>query len=136
MKYIAVFAVFLGLVPSLQSQSVDKAEIKVTTEALADHYQLTEAQQEEAYKIAERRLRNQAEIAHLQSSDHKLYLQKKNGIREGEIISLCRLLNEDQLPILQAEMVERRKKESALIKEMKSQGATREEIQLAVWDME
>jgi hypothetical protein len=33
-------------------------------------------------------------------------------------------------------MVERRKKESALIKQMKAQGATREEIQLAVWEME
>lgn len=136
MRYIVVFVLFLGLSAHLQAQSVDSGQVKAEAEALIDTYQLTEAQEAEAYTIAERRLRNQAEIAHLQSSDRTLYLQKKNGIREGEIVSLRRLLNEDQLPVLQAEIVERRKRASDLIREMKSQGATREAIQLAVWDME
>ena len=136
MKYIVVIALLLGASIHLQAQAVDKAQVNVAAEALIATYQLTEAQEAGAYTIAERRLRNQSEIAHLASSDQKLYLQKKNAIREGEIVSLERLLNQEQLPILREQMIERRKKESELIKKMKAQGATREEIQLAVWEME
>jgi len=136
MRYIAVFALLLGASLHLQAQAVDMVRADAVAESLIDTYQLTEGQEAEAHIIAERRLRNQAEIAHLQSSDRKRFLQKKNAIREGEIISLKRLLNEEQLPILRTQIVERRKKESDLIQNMKAQGATREEIQLAIWDME
>ncbi|MEQ8706029.1 MAG: hypothetical protein RIC19_19015 [Phaeodactylibacter sp.] len=136
MRYIVVFALFLGASIHLQAQAVDKAQVNAAAEALIDTYQLTEAQETEAYTIAERRLRNKAEIAYLESSDPKLYLQKKNAIREGEIVSLRRLLNQEQLPILRAQITERRKQESGLIQQMKAQGATREEIQLAIWEME
>lgn len=136
MKYIVVIALLLGASIHLQAQAVDKAQVNAAAEDLIATYQLTGAQESGAYTIAERRLRNQEEIAHLASSDQKLYLQKKNAIREGEIISLKRLLNQEQLPVLREQMVERRKKESELIKQMKARGATREEIQLAVWEME
>jgi hypothetical protein len=136
MRYFFVFALLLGASFHLQAQTVDNAQVNAEAEALIKTYQLTESQEAEAYTIAERRLRNQSEIAHLQSSDNKLYLQKKNGIREGEIVSLRRLMNEAQMPVLRAQIVDRRKKESDLIQKMKAQGATREEIQLAIWDME
>ena len=136
MRYTVVFALLLGVSFQLQAQSIDKSRVDAVAETLISTYQLTEAQEKEAYTIAERRLRNQSEIAHLESSDTKLFLQKKNGIRQGEIVSLKRLLNEYQMPILRAKIVDRRKKESDLIQQMKSQGATREEIQLAVWRME
>lgn len=136
MRYFFVFALLLGASFHLQAQTVDQAKVDAEAEALIKTYQLTESQEAEAYTIAERRLRNQAEIAHLKSSDNKLYLQKKNGIREGEIVSLRRLLNEAQLPVLRAQIIDRRKKKSDLIQKMKAQGATREEIQLAIWDME
>lgn len=136
MRYFFVFALLLGASFHLQAQTVDQAKVDAEAEALIKTYQLTESQEAEAYTIAERRLRNQAEIAHLKSSDNKLYSQKKNGIREGEIVSLRRLLNEAQLPVLRAQIIDRRKKKSDLIQKMKAQGATREEIQLAIWDME
>lgn len=136
MRYTVVIALLLGASIHLQAQAADKAQVNAVAEDLIATYQLTEAQEAEAYTIAERRLRNQSEIAHLASSDPKLYLQKKNAIREGEMISLKRLLNQEQLPILKEQMVERRKKESELIRQMKARGATREEIQLAVWEME
>jgi hypothetical protein len=136
MKYFIVIALLLSASFQLQAQTADKAQLDAAAQDLIGTYQLTEAQEAEAFVIAERRLRNQAEIAHLASADPKLYLQKKNAIRQGELVSIERLLNKDQLPILRQQMIERRKKESNLIQKMKAQGATREEIQLAVWEME
>ena len=84
MRYIVVFVLFLGLSAHLQSQSVDSGQVKAEAEALIDTYQLTEAQEAEAYTIAERRLRNQAEIAHLQSSDHTYTCKRKTAYGKGK----------------------------------------------------
>lgn len=120
----------------VQAQAADRSEVQATADAFAERYQLDADQAEKAYKIAERLHRNQAEIAPLQASNRSLYLQKKNAIREGTTASIRYLLTESQMPLLNAELIERRKQESKLIDRLKAEGASREEIQLALWDMD
>ncbi len=106
------------------------------TEEQAGLFQLSSQQVEEMYEIQERRFRNLESIEPLRSQDMPLYLQKKNSIREMTQASIQRMLNEQQLLVFRNQTVERRKRESALIQRMKEEGAGREEIQYAIWDME
>lgn len=88
------------------------------------------------YVIQQRRLRNLASIESLREVDYSLYLQKKNSAREGMMASIQRMLDEQQMEAFNRQLAERRKKESALIQELKQEGASREEIQLAIWQLE
>lgn len=136
MRYFFAIAL-LGLsVFQTQAQTIDPAKVQTEAEALIQTYQLTAEQESEAYTIAERRLRNLSEIAHLENQNRELFLQKKDAIRKGTLVSLKRLLTEAQRPILQEQIVERRKRESDLIQRMKAQGADRKAIQLAVWALD
>jgi len=117
-------------------QSISKATITAATDAAAEIYQLNEKQVPKMQQIQERRLKNLSEIEPLRSTNYELYLQKKNAVRLGTQASIKRLLNEAQMPILKEQMLERRKRESKLIQDMKMEGASREEMQLAIWELE
>ena len=88
------------------------------------------------YVIQERRFRNLASIESLRQTDYNFYLQKKNSIREGMMASVQRLLRANQMEPFNQALISRRQQESALKQKLKQEGATREEIQIAIWELE
>lgn len=129
---LCFLAFFMAL--GLSAQQNDAA-LKAAQEAIA-LYQLDEKQAEEMHVIQERRFRNLESIEVLRQSDYPLFLQKKNSIREGMMASTRRLLTDTQMEIFNRQLLERRKKESALKEKLKEEGAGREEIQIAIWELE
>lgn len=120
---------------SAMAQSHENLAQQATDEQVA-LYQLSGQQVEEMYEIQERRFRNLESIEPLRESNRPLFLQKKSSIRELTQASTQRILNEQQLVVFKGQLLERRKKESALIERMKADGASKEEIQYALWDMD
>ena len=135
MKQSILCFFFMALAAGLSAQS-DQAEVRQATDAAVSTYQLDEEQAEEMYAIQERRFRNLASIEALRQADYNLFLQKKNSIREGTMASIRRLLREDQMEAFKEQLISRRQKEAALAQQLKTEGATREEIQLAIWQLE
>lgn len=125
----------MALAAGLSAQS-NQAEVRQATDAAVSAYQLDEEQAEAMYAIQERRFRNLASIEALRQADYNLFLQKKNSIREGTMASIRRLLREDQMEAFKEQLISRRQKEAALAQQLKTEGATREEIQLAIWQLE
>ena len=135
MKQSILCFLFLALAAALPAQS-DKAEVRQATDAAVSMYQLDDKQAEEMYVIQERRFRNLASIEALRQTDYKFYLQKKNSIREGMMASVQRLLRANQMEPFNQALISRRQQESALKQKLKQEGATREEIQIAIWELE
>ena len=135
MKKLILCFLFLSMAWALPAQQDEDAARKATDEATA-LYQLDEKQAEEMYEIQKRRFRNLASIEELRQSDYPFFLQKKNSIREGLMASTQRLLTETQMEIFNQQLASRRKKEAAVKEEMKQEGATKEEIQIAIWKIE
>ena len=120
----------------LAQNSANEKAIQEETAALVALYKLDEAQAEKMLVIQQRRFRNLAEIETLKSKDEVMYLQKMKSIRKGTEASIKRMLNTEQLSILNTQIAERRKLESDLVKEMRLKGASKEEIQLALLGLE
>lgn len=114
-----------------QSQTNEKTA-QEATEAMTSLYSLDETQVEQMMVIQQRRFRNLAEIESLKNTDEKLYRIKMRSIRKGTESSIKRILKPEQMPTFNAQVAERRKKESELVKEMKLKGASKEEIQTAL----
>ncbi|MCB0587451.1 MAG: hypothetical protein KDD06_19310 [Phaeodactylibacter sp.] len=135
MKKLTLCFFFLALASGLLAQNTEQEVRKATGEAVA-LYQLDERQAEEMQVIQERRFRNLASIEELRQSDYNLYLQKKNSVREGMMASIKRLLKEEQMEVFHQQLVDRRKKEAAVKEQLKQEGASRQEIQIAIWELE
>ncbi len=131
MKKILFSLGFIFLSTLMMAQSSDRAAlVDQAVKKAGIIYHLNAAQKAEMKVIAARELRNLDEIESLKTTDAKKYLIKKKGIMLASEGSLKRLLVGDQLKILNDQKVARRKKESALIKEMKVAGLTKEEMEL------
>ena len=135
MKKLTLCFFFLALALGLSAQQAEAEARKAADEAIA-LYQLDETQAAEMYVIQERRFRNLASIEALRQTDYKFYLQKKNSIREGMMASVQRLLRANQMEPFNQALISRRQQESALKQKLKQEGATREEIQIAIWELE
>ena len=135
MKKLTLCFFFLALALGLSAQTGD-AEARKAADAAIALYQLDETQAAEMYVIQERRFRNLASIEALRQTDYKFYLQKKNSIREGMMASVQRLLRANQMEPFNQALISRRQQESALKQKLKQEGATREEIQIAIWELE
>lgn len=127
--------ILLAVGISAQSQTNEKTA-QSATEAMTSLYSLDETQVAEMLVIQQRRFRNLAEIESLKNTDEKLYHIKMRSIRKGTEASIKRILKPEQMPTFNAQVAERRKKESELVKEMKLKGASKEEIQTALLGME
>lgn len=137
MKSTLIFLFAILTFGTLQAQDkAAPAALETAVDEMVQQYRLTETQRAEAIVIQKRRLRNLAEITTLKDTDYKRYLQKKDFIREATLASTKRLLTPEQMPLLNQQMTDRRKRESALIEKMKTQGASKEEIQIAIWELE
>lgn len=111
---------------------MDNAAIDQATAELVSLYQLNEKQTITMKTIQERKARNLGEIAVLEQSNPTLYKKKWLAVQEGTEASIRRLLTEEQTKIYHAKKIEQRKKEAALIKEMRNNGASKDEIQQAI----
>lgn len=135
MKKLTFSFFFLALASGLFAQQHEAGARRATEEARA-LYQLDEEQAKEMYVIQERWLRNLASIEELREADYYRFLQKKNSAREGAMASIRRLLREGQMDIFNQQLASRRKEEAAVAARLKEEGATREEIQIAIWELE
>ena len=116
--------------------SIDKEAARKAADEMITHYSLNAEQAVQAYKIQERRLRNEAEITALKETDNLLYLQKRKSIRLGTEGSLKRMLTPAQMDIFNAGVAARRLKDSDFLKELKQKGLTQEEMKLALLERE
>jgi hypothetical protein len=132
MKKFILFLPLLIVASLLSAQELSESSIDAATAEAVKLFNLKEDQIPEMRKIQERRLRNLQEIASLKNSDYNLYVQKKSAVRQGTEASLSRLLSEEQKTILTSLQIERRKRASSLIRKMKQEGASPEEIKQAV----
>ncbi len=133
MKYL--FLTLLWVTTALAfGQNDIEAQARQATDALTAHYKLDEAQQQQMYQIQLRKYRNLQQIAAYKQTNPTLYLQKLKAIRLGTDGSIKRLLRNEQLPIYYEDLRQRRKREAQLIKELRSQGATQQQIDAALME--
>lgn len=116
--------------------TIDPAAVQQATDEMVALYQLTPEQTTKMYTIQERRFRNEAEIEHLKTQDYDLYLAKRRSVRNGTDGSIQRILTPEQKTIYNAQIAERRKRDSDKIREMRENGASKEEIQKALLELE
>lgn len=112
-----------------QTASTDNADpAQAATEQMTLLYGLNENQQQEMLKIQERKYRNLAEIEPLKKTDPSGYILKIRSIQLGNNASFERILNAEQLTTLKQQQFKLREKKAVAFKEMKSAGASQQEI--------
>ncbi|MBK8703926.1 MAG: hypothetical protein IPN33_10070 [Saprospiraceae bacterium] len=116
--------------------TIDPTAVQQATDEMVALYQLTPEQTTKMYTIQERRFRNLAEIEYLKTQDYDLYLAKRRSVRNGTDGSIQRILTPEQKTIYNAQIAERRKRDSDKIREMRENGASKEEIQKALLELE
>jgi hypothetical protein len=126
---IKMLILFLIISGSMMAQS-RSASVEKGVQELTQRYQLNEQQVAEMYTILERKERNLAEIAELESTDYRVYLEKKRIIRTHTEGSIRRFLSEEQRQIQREEQLAYRRTTSNTIKELQAAGKTKEEIEL------
>jgi len=126
---------FLSIAVFAQQKEVNP-KVQTDTEAMVKYYDLDENQAKQMEVIQDRKYRNLAEIASLEQTDRNLYLRKLKSVRQGTLASTKRILRPEQMQKYQDILVERRKKESALIKAQKAAGKTKAEIETMLLELE
>ncbi len=116
---------------SAQSSEVSNEVSQAVTE-LTSLYDLDTKQVEQMTVIQQRHFKNLADIASLKDTDKTKYLQKLSANRKGTEASMYRMLNQTQRVIFNEQQAQRRIAESEIIKELKAQGLSNEEIRLQV----
>lgn len=116
--------------------ATDKTPAQAATEKMTQLYQLDQKQQAEMLKIQERKYRNLAEIEPIKVSNAQLYQRKIQSIQVGNNASFERILNAEQKKTLRQQQLELRNKKAAANKEMKSTGATQQEIDQKMMELD
>ncbi len=136
MKKILLSFVLIAFSSLLTAQAADRQRsIDHTVKKLTALYKLNSQQVPKVEVIVAREFQNLEEIKPLENVDYKKYLLKKKGVILASEGSLKRILNEEQLKVLNNQKVQRRKKESAMIREMKSAGMTKEEMEMKLLEL-
>ena len=126
-KMLILFLILSGGAIMAQSRSTS---VEKGVQELTQRYQLNDQQIAEMYTIMERKERNLAEIAELETTDYRVYLEKKRIIRTHTDGSIRRFLNEDQRQIQREEQLAYRRTTSDMIKKLQAAGKTKAEIEL------
>ncbi len=136
MKYILICCwLVFGSIAAL-AQADQEKPIQNATDDLIALYDLDSKQAGIMFTIQERKFRNLKEVKSLKTEKPDLYLQKRKSINKGTDSSIKRLLTPEQMTVYQTLQLEKRKKHSEMIKKMKSQGATKKEIEKALLELE
>jgi hypothetical protein len=121
----------VALTVSAQSDNVSN-EVTQAVAEMSNLYTLDAKQVEQMTVIQQRYFRNMADIAPLQNTDKTKYLQKLSANRKGTDASINRILTPTQRVIFSEQQAQRRITEAQIIKELKAQGLSNEEIKLQV----
>ncbi len=121
----------VALTVSAQSDNVS-SEVTQAVAEMTSLYSLDAKQVEQMTVIQQRYFRNMADIAPLQNTDKTKYLQKLSANRKGTDASINRMLTPTQRVIFSEQQAQRRITEAQIIKELKAQGLSNEEIKLQV----
>jgi hypothetical protein len=131
---ILLFSLLAGHFLSAQSgaptsTTASDLELRKATEALVSKYSLNADQAKQMYQIQQRKNRNMAQIAALQSSDIALYHTKWLNVQKGTWASIRRILNtKEQVAIYQKTQSELRGLRNAKRKELTLQKIAKEAI--------
>jgi hypothetical protein len=136
MKKILLLLPALFLMVSLSAQDISATEVSEQTDALVQVYNLNSEQAAEMYKIQERKFRNLASISHLKQENEELYYQKLKAIQYNTDVSIQRLLNSDQMKVFYQRSVDRRQRQANLARKMQEEGASPQEIERALIEIE
>lgn len=135
MKKILLSGLMLFMVGSVFAQKntdTDRSSAEAITQVFVEKYNLTDAQTAKMLKIQQRKLKNESEIAPLESTDIDKYLAKMSGNEQQTNFSIRRILDRDQAKILTKEEHELRTKRATVSSRMQKEGATPLEIKKAL----
>lgn len=124
-----LFFLLLGGVVIAQERS---ATVEQAVQQQTTKYNLNAEQVTQMYVIEERRERNLQEIEVLRDTDYRMYLQKKQAIRTHAEGNIRQILHEEQRATLDQEQAAYRSATSNLIRQMRQEGKSKEEIELAL----
>lgn len=116
--------------------ATEKTPAQVATDHATQLYNLSQKQQVEMLKIQERKYRNLAEIEPIKQSNAPLYQRKIQSIQLGNTASFERLFNAEQQKTLRQQQLQLREKKAAAYKEMKSAGASQQEIDKKMMELD
>ncbi len=136
MKKIFFSMLSLFLAVSMFAQESVDPKVRKSADEMVKMYDLDEQQATTALEIQERRYRNLAEIASLETTDIDLYRHKYKAVQQSTDASLRRILNEEQMLIYNQRQSEIRTQRAAKAKELKAQGLSPKEIDDALIDFE
>ena len=116
--------------------SASQPEAVAGTEALTRKYALTADQAKQMYQIQVRKLRNQAEVATLQTTNPTLYQAKRQSLQSGTLGSIRRLLRtKEQAQLYQQTQADVRRLRAAKRKELLVQLTPKEAVEAALLDI-
>ncbi len=132
--FFSILSLFLAV--SVIAQSTLDPNARKAADEMIEIYDLDEKQSATALEIQERRYRNIAEIASLESTDKDLYRHKYKAILQSTDASLRRMLNEGQMAIYNQRKMDLRERKAAKTAELKEQGLSMTEIENALLEMD
>lgn len=121
---------------SFAQKSSDTDRIKAATDRMTALYNLTDVQIPQMQKIQERKYRNLAEIESLKNTDREKYILKLRSIQTGHDGSVDRMLTNEQREIFNQKRGENRLMFSVNYKELKQRGASQEELDNKIIELE
>jgi hypothetical protein len=124
-----LFFLLLGGIVSAQERS---ATVEQAVQEHIARYNLSDEQVAQMYVIEERRERNLQEIEVLRESNYRLYLEKQQSVRNNSEGTIRQVLHKEQRYILDQEQAAYRQATSNLIQQMRQEGKSKEEIELAL----
>ena len=137
MKYFSlVIVLFLSLNLGAQDMVSSDATVDQLVAEQTALYSLTADQQDNMRQIQERRLRNAAEIEPLRNSNYRLFLEKLKANRVNTEGSIRRMLTPAQREIHDEQLIEYRQATSDMIKQLREEGKSKEEIELLLLERE
>ena len=137
MKMTILLFVFglLAIGSFAQHSSLEDQAAQATAE-LTERYQLNAEQATKMLYIQQTRLHNIASVAELEASDPQTYIKKMKSIQSGMETSVQMLLDEEQVKVFYNELIKRRQRQADLARKMQDEGATPQQIELALVNME
>lgn len=106
------------------------------TDKLSEKYKLTKKQQADMLVVQERNLRNLSEIEDLKQTNPAKHIEKMRALKIGMDGSIEKILNEEQRPLFHQDKAAFRKQKSILYSELKSKGASQNQIEFKIAELE
>lgn len=137
MRKFFLFIFAITITGALHAQTkVTKKTIEKATDETTALYNLSPEQQAKVYKMQERRLNNLKELEPMKTTDPDTYYRKRAAVRIAFEGHLQRILTDDQKKIYQTQVAERHQREAEKKKELKRQGASKEQIEKSLLEIE